>query len=521
MPGRHLNDAERRLEKFWREPGPRFPYPLLKGITLQGPPPLRGISEMHAPFDYPITAISGKNGAGKSTLLGLAAVSAARPANWRRFPRPFPAVRRHLRRMTFAWDEFFFSRPKDPSLAGLTVRFDYTLKGDDLQITRVRKTNRQWANVPDAGRSRATRFPERAIDFVSLSRILPPAELGSLRRRHSRTTRPQVVALSADATRAMSAILDELYSSAEVHTDGDVPLAYCHRGASYTGFDMGSGEASVIAILSALEHLPVGGLLLIEEIEHGLHPQAQGRLIEELTGLVLKNKKQVLCTTHSEYVLDSLPRSGRLLVEREPGMHRVTAAPSTRQAMYSMTGRPQPELTVYVEDAFAEDLVKQALPAKHRSRVRIVPIGDGARVVDQLANHHRIQAEGPAIGVLDGDVRDSELRAWSNTSNLESPELCLRLPGETAPETWVLDALGCDPYRAELVRSTGLEPGQLAATLQQLRAIRDPHIIPRNFGIKYAVKEDISSYLLISAVANHPDLQSIRDNVALYLDASA
>ena len=71
MPGRRLNDDERRLLAFWREPSASFPHPLLKGITLEGPPPLRGIENIHAPFDYPITAICGRNGAGKSTLLGL------------------------------------------------------------------------------------------------------------------------------------------------------------------------------------------------------------------------------------------------------------------------------------------------------------------------------------------------------------------------------------------------------------------------------------------------------------------
>jgi len=201
----------------------------------------------------------------------------------------------------------------------------------------------------------------------------------------------------------MSAILGQSYDSVEVHTNGGMPLAHCQTAASYTGFDMGSGEASAIAILSALERLPAGGLLLIEEIEHGFHPQAQERLIRELTDLVSRDKKQVVFTTHSEYILDALPREGRLLVERQPDGHRMTAAPTTRQAMHSMTGTPQPELTVYVEDAFAEALVQQALPGGHRERVRIVPIGSGDRVVMQLANHGRARLDGPAICVLDGD----------------------------------------------------------------------------------------------------------------------
>ena len=519
MPGQHLNDAERRLDRFWREPSADFPHPLLKGITLQGPAPLRGISNIHAPFDYPITAISGRNGAGKSTLLGLAAVSAARPLEWHRSPRPFPPARRRLRRMTFAWDEFFFRRPKDPLPAGLTVRFTYTLRGDDLQITRCRTEKGRWATIPDPGRSHAIQFPVRAIDFVSLSRILPPAELGSLRRSHSRTTNPRIAPLSIASTNAMSAILGEEYRSVEVHTDGGVPLAHCHSAVQYTGFDMGSGEASAIAILSALERLPVGGLLLIEEIEHGFHPQAQENLIRQLTSLVSKDKKQVLCTTHSEYIIDSLPRSGRLLVERERDGHQVKVAPTTRQTMYSMTGRPQPELTVYVEDGFAEDLVRQALPGELRLRVRIIPIGSNAQVVAQVANHCRIPLDGPAIGVLDGDVSNSDLTAWSNSSQLDSPKRCIRLPGPTTPEAWALSVLIDDPYRSALAHSSQLDPSALGTTLQQLRATPDPHDIPYEFARRYALPKHTAIHMFTSSVASHPDLQTIREQVKSHLEA--
>ncbi|MCY4514960.1 MAG: AAA family ATPase [Candidatus Tectomicrobia bacterium] len=520
MPGQHLNDNERRLGEFWSEPGAGFPQPLLKGITLQGPPPLRGIQNIHAPFDYPITAICGRNGAGKSTLLGLAALSAARPAAWSRSPRPIPAARRLVRRMTFAWDEFFFRRPVDPSLAGLIVRFDYSLEGDDLQIARFRTPKGRWANVPDPGRSRKMRFPERAIDFVSLSRILPPAELGSLRRRHARDSADRITPLSLPATEALSTILGERYSSVEVHNDGGMPLAHCQTAASYTGFDMGSGETSAIAILSALERLPAGGLLLIEEIEHGFHPQAQERLIRELTRLVFKDKKQIICTTHSEYIIDALPRAGRLLLEREPDGHRVSAAPTTRQAMYSMTGRPQPELTVYVEDSFAATLVEQTLLGDHRARVRIVPLGSGDRVVAQLANHRQAPLDGPAICVLDGDITDKQLSAWLETFHIDSPESCLRLPGNAPPEYWVLEALLTEPYRDALARSISFEEGRLAANLEQLRSTPDPHDIPRDFALQHAIPEHMAAYIVTSCVADHPDLQPIRDHVASCLDTS-
>ncbi|MDE2652836.1 MAG: hypothetical protein OXI71_03380 [Gemmatimonadota bacterium] len=153
-------------------------------------------------------------------------------------------------------------------------------------------------------------------------------------------------------------------------------------------------------------------------------------------------------------------------------------------------------------------------------RVRIVPIGSGAQVVAQLGNHRRAPLDGPAICVLDGDVTDGDLRAWSNTAGLSSTASCLQLPGDSPPETWVLDVLLTDPYRDELARSARLEAGPLAATLEQLRTTRDHHDIPRDFALRHAIDEDNASHMLTSCVADHPDLQPIRDHVASVLDGA-
>ena len=359
MPGRRLSSVETSLLEFWREPPAAFPQALLKGLTIEGPPSLRGISNLQIRFDYPLTAISGRNGVGKSSILALTAFSAGRPDDWGTGPRPIPRVRRVPRRMNFAWDEFFFRRREDPPLDGLKIHFDYTIEGNDLRVSRVRRTGGRWKTLPDPGRSRTPRLPPRPIDFLSLSRILPSGELRDVRRGFVTGAGERIHRLSATATNAMSAIFGRGYEDVEIRTRQGANLAHCIAGASYNGFDMGSGESSAIAILSALDHLPVGGLLLVEEVEHGFHPEAQLRLIEALTDQVMKNKQQIIFTTHSEIILDHLPKVARVLVERHSAdSHRSHHAPTTRQAMYAMVGEPRPELTIYVEDEFARAVVR-------------------------------------------------------------------------------------------------------------------------------------------------------------------
>ena len=70
MPGRRLSSVERSLLEFWREPPDTFRPALLKGVTIEGPPSLRGISNLQIRFDYPLTAICGRNGVGKKFYLG-------------------------------------------------------------------------------------------------------------------------------------------------------------------------------------------------------------------------------------------------------------------------------------------------------------------------------------------------------------------------------------------------------------------------------------------------------------------
>jgi predicted ATPase len=83
---------------------------------------------------------------------------------------------------------------------------------------------------------------------------------------------------------------------------------------------MGGGESSIIVLLSRLQAIPQGGLVVIEEVELGLHAEAQVRLIEMLIGYCTERRLQIICTTHSEAVIDAVPRRARVLLKAErPG----------------------------------------------------------------------------------------------------------------------------------------------------------------------------------------------------------
>ena len=510
MPGRRLNNTERRLLDFWIEPPEKFEQPLLKAIAVEGPPAIRGIERLRIPFDYPITAVCGKNGAGKSTVLALAAFSSYRPWDWTVPPWPTHPKRKQPKLTSYAWSDFFFRRPGDPIYEGLTIRFAFSYEGNDIEIER-RLKDRRWRTVPDPGRSVRFRLPYRPIEFVSLSRILPPAELQHVRGQFGKAGKVRSYSLDDDLVKAMSAVFRKSYSSITVEERGGSSLAVCETTEDYNGFNMGAGEHAVISIFSALQRLPPGGLLVVEEIEHGLHPEAQHGLIVELTRFIAKKKQQIIFSTHSDCMIDGLPREGRVLIERAGAEHRLVQAPTTRFAMSSMAERYNPEATLYVEDEFSAALVAVCLPPETRRRINVVPIGGSAQVADQLVAHFRGGYPGPAKCIFDGDCTEKEIKKWLQNENPNIDDAYIVLPGGKPPETWVLEELRNKPYLLDFAQRMELETQQAKIEIDRLLALTDHHSIPYDLANRFSKTKDVAIADLTTPLASrHPALDEIR-----------
>ena len=155
-----------------------------------------------------------------------------------------------------------------------------------------------------------------------------------------------------------------------------------------------------------------------------------------------------------------------------------------------------------------------------RRRVRVVPIGDGARVVEQLAVHQRAGFEGLALCLRDGDSQQRDVRRWARSAELpEDDSRILCLPGnDIPPEQWVLEALQMDECLDQLVEATRLDRGDLVNQLHELSNLRDPHDLPIEFGRKISLDEENAVFALTTAAGSHPELDIIRNAVSACLD---
>ena len=112
-------------------------------------------------------------------------------------------------------------------------------------------------------------------------------------------------------------ILNVPYQAFENRQHANYRLPVVTEGKfTYSGFNMGAGEDALFGMMSIIRECPDGALVLIDEIELGLHEEAQISLIDELKAICERRHIQIICTTHSITVLERLPPEARIFIER-------------------------------------------------------------------------------------------------------------------------------------------------------------------------------------------------------------
>ena len=129
------------------------------------------------------------------------------------------------------------------------------------------------------------------------------------------------------------------YERAQVLETARYTLRQATADGNYSSFNMGAGEDVLIDLLHLLDTTPDESLIVIEEVELGLHPEAVRKLAACLLDLTWQKKLQVIVSSHSEDFIDAVPRRARKLVQRMGRDHLVVDKPTTRLAVGDLSGR--------------------------------------------------------------------------------------------------------------------------------------------------------------------------------------
>lgn len=212
-------------------------------------------------------------------------------------------------------------------------------------------------------------------------------------------------------------------------------------------------------------------LVLIDEVEAGLHPFTQQLLMLELQRLALRQELQIIVATHSPVILESVPPEGRIFLERTEDnvVQQETFRDMLQRALY---GRPLDRRSVLCEDEVGKAIVQgvmDVLAPQLGLSAGDLDIGcdtgksEFPQYVKALAKFQRLDS---FVFVLDGDAGDVEKQVRAAAQEAGQAIRLLLLPGPSNPEQWVWERLSasCDRYAKEL----GVAVEALRTVLDQL-----------------------------------------------------
>lgn len=232
------------------------------------------------------------------------------------------------------WRNLFDTDSLDPNdtSSQITARFDkdrpgprkgISLRRDITVLSQVQGQN-ILKNIKDGAKAALETFasiyvldpnPRRMRDYVQLSEDL---------NSDGSNVAGVIAAISEDRSREFEESLTRYVSklpekdirkiwAERVGRFKDTAMVYCREdwgdpedAMEIDARSMSDGTLRFIAIIVALMTRTPDSLIVIEEIDNGLHPSRAGELVYALTQLATSGDFDVLCTTHNPVMIDSI-----------------------------------------------------------------------------------------------------------------------------------------------------------------------------------------------------------------------
>lgn len=191
---------------------------------------------------------------------------------------------------------------------------------------------------------------------------------------------------------------------------------FCNGGVhNYSSFNTASGEDVLVNLLGQILHMPEYSLILIDELEVGLHPKIQRRLIDVLYIISQRQHKQFIITSHSYAVIDSVPVSSRIFIQNNAGNFVAFSGLSTYETLTRMDSEAFPVTMIYVEDDESKQIVDNAIAEINTTNpgfarfVKSVVVGSATETYNYFKTRQKLNhietLFSKAACVLDGDMQ--------------------------------------------------------------------------------------------------------------------
>jgi predicted ATPase len=436
MPNINPNSDRNYIDRLDIENERNFPK-FLKGIKFA---PFRHITELEIDFTHPITVLTGNNRIGKSTI--LIAISCSHF----KFNKRNPSNGNFER---FTWGSIMRFTQYDKQLIDWTYWIKYKQGQRDIEKRGQRKAlTKKWNGVA----KKESQIHDRQVIFVDLDRIAPVRN--STFRLFQLARQAELSEISQHKKEKVfsyiSYILEERFEVKKIVQFIDKDVFQYINSNEYSSYNSASGEDVLTRLLIDIVEADRNSLILIDEIEIGLHPKIQRRLVDIIYHVARHEHKQFIITSHSPTIIGSFNEKSRVFLERnQNGYIKSIPHISVNAAFTKMDSRSYPLVNLYCEDDVSKKIIKKAIYEIQSSKgilnfgelINIIESGSSSDTymnfkVDKRTFSNKKIRSGYAC-ILDGDMR-SETNS-SGDLNYPPDDQLFFLFGDASPESYLLE----------------------------------------------------------------------------------
>jgi predicted ATPase len=385
-----------------------FPY-FLRKIKFF---PFRHIDSLEVEFKHPVSVITGTNKTGKSTILMAIACS---HVDFKK--------RNHqngkLERQT--WSSLVKFTNFDTQKRDWKYLISYKQGNNEIEKLGERKVStKKWSGIG----KRESQFDFRDVVYLDLDRLTPARVFNSTLFTKAKKPSSEDISLAQDIKQIQqycSYVLEDNVSINKIaeHQDKDI-LSYSGSN-KYSSYNSAAGEEAVSKIIIEIVKAKPKSLILIDEVEVGLHPKVQRRLLDVIYHLSHDHNKQFIITTHSHTVLSYVPPVARIFIYKD-GHSEFRNIPqiSINAALSFMDSANYPLLDVFCEDKIATRIISLAIREIDNERkyfdfynlINIIFIGSAQCTFDTFLAHQKThkfkKIRSGYCCILDSDIKTKE-----------------------------------------------------------------------------------------------------------------
>lgn len=377
-----------------------------------------------------------------------------------------------------AFQKFYKSSPHEDRLDSYgNAEIEYRIRNESA---KYRYGGKRWRATPRRNANLLAQAPYASVEYIEASgdRIEPyPDEIQTRRPRPADQKIREFLnfVLADEKWESLKYVNTRRGTGNEAYL---IPYQSGGRTFYFSEKSFSLGELCALKLSKAICKIPENSLLLIDEVEMALHPQAQVRLLKKINELADQKGLTVLFSTHSATLIKNADRK-RIIHFRADSAGYVStvtgAFPAQVLGDIAFDDELAADFVFYVEDKQAKLLAEQMVGmymanchpnANHRPLYKMAPVGGFVQVLEMLntsssifPNHVRRYA------LLDEDVKSETLILARQQQNT----ILLNLFESAANRVYFLP---CTPELGviQLFEQTAANDPQLMAQLNQMFA---------------------------------------------------